>query len=387
MVPLALALAAVACSGSGAAPQEPETRPSAPAPQEQGAQRTGAAPQEQDARPAGPLRIQRIASGLDAPLHVAAPRSEQNRIYIVEQVGRIRVFENGRLRSAPFLDIRDEVTAGGEQGLLSVAFHPRYASNRRLYVNFTDRNGDTRVIEYRSNGRRVLEGTRRQLLFVDQPYSNHNGGQLAFGRDGLLYVGMGDGGAGGDPENRAQNLGSPLGKLLTIDVNRRGAQPQLDALGLRNPWRFSFDRANGDLYIADVGQSSYEEVHYTPRSQLRTLRNYGWDAYEGRARYEEKRASRGRLVFPAHVYPRTGSHCSVTGGFVYRGSRVPAARGRYFFGDFCSGVVWSFRIVDGRARQLRREPFSVASLSSFGEDAAGELYLTSLQGSVYRLND
>ena len=363
-VPLALTVAAVACSGSGAAPKERE------------------------ARARGALNVQEIVSGLDAPLHVAAPRSERNRIYIVEQVGRIRVFENGRLRPTPFLDIRDEVTAGGEQGLLSVAFHPRYASNRRLYVNFTDRNGDTRVVEYRSNGRRVLEGTRRQLLFVDQPYSNHNGGQLAFGPDGRLYVGMGDGGAGGDPENRAQNLGSRLGKLLTIHVDRRGARAQTNALGLRNPWRFSFDRANGDLYLADVGQNSFEEIDYTPRSQLRTLRNYGWDVYEGRARYEEKRASRGRLVFPIHSYARSGDHCSVTGGFVYRGARVPAARGRYFFGDYCSGIVWSFRVVGGKARQLRREAFRVSSLSSFGEDAAGELYLTSLSGgSVYRLND
>ena len=362
VVPLALVLAAVACSGSGAAPQE------------------------SDAGPTAAPRLQQIVSGLEAPLHVAAPRSERNRIYIVEQVGRIRVFANGRLRAAPFLDIRDQVTAGGEQGLLSVAFHPKYASNRKLYVNFTDRNGDTRVVEYRSNGTRVLEATRRQLLFVDQPYGNHNGGQLAFGPDGRLYIGMGDGGAGGDPENRAQNLGSRLGKLLTIDVDRRGARPQVNALGLRNPWRFSFDRANGDLYLADVGQSSFEEIDYTPRAQLRTLRNYGWDVYEGRARYEEKRPSRGRLIFPVATYRRSGG-CSVTGGFVYRGSQVASARGRYYYGDFCSGTIWSFRMSAGRARTLRREPFRVSSLSSFGEDAAGELYVTSLEGSVYRLND
>ena len=358
------AVAAVACSAGGAAPQEPR-----------------------GTRAADALRLREIVSGLSSPLHVAAPRSERSRIYIVEQIGRIRVFENGRLRAEPFLDIRDEVTAGGEQGLLSVAFHPRYARNRKFYVNYTDRNGDTRVVEYRSNGTRVLPATRRQLLFVDQPYANHNGGQLAFGPDGRLYIGMGDGGAGGDPENRAQNLGSRLGKLLTINVDRRGATPQINALGLRNPWRFSFDRGNGALYLADVGQGAWEEVNYTPRARLRTLRNYGWDVYEGRARYEPKRPSRGRLSFPAHVYARTGDHCSVTGGFVYRGASVPAARGRYFFGDYCSGIVWSFRMVGGRARQLRREPFRVATLSSFGEDAAGELYATSLGGSVYRLDD
>jgi glucose/arabinose dehydrogenase len=287
------------------------------------------------------------------------------------------------VRREPFLDIRRLVQSGGEQGLLSVAFHPRYASNRRFFVNYTDVNGDTRVVEYRSNGRRALLGTRRQWLFVDQPYANHNGGQVVFGPDGLLYVGMGDGGSGGDPENRAQNPDALLGKLLTIDVNRSGAKPQIAALGLRNPWRFSFDRANGDLYIGDVGQSSREEIDYVARRGP-GLENYGWDIYEGSLSYERKEPSGGRLVFPIAEYGR-GQGYSVSGGFVYRGRAVPALRGRYFYGDFGSGTIWSLKVVRGKATSLRREPVRVDSLASFGEDAAGELYAVSLGGTVYRI--
>jgi glucose/arabinose dehydrogenase len=328
------------------------------------------------------LRIVQIASGLDSPLHLASTRSEPNRLYVVEQAGRIVVIEDGRVRDEPFLDIDERVRSGGEQGLLSVAFHPNYAANRRFYVNYTDNDGHTNVVEYRSNGRRAILSTARRLLFVRQPYPNHNGGNLVFGRDGRLYVGMGDGGAGGDPENRAQNMRSLLGKLLSINVATRGVK--IEAIGLRNPWRFSFDRANGNLWIGDVGQGSFEEIDFTPRSQQRLLLNYGWDVYEGRARFESKRPSRGRLVFPVATYPLSGRSCAVTGGFVYRGRAVSAARGRYFYGDFCAGNVWSLTVARGRAR-VRSEPFQVDSLASFGEDVAGELYLVSLGGSVYRL--
>jgi glucose/arabinose dehydrogenase len=299
--------------------------------------------------------------------------------------GRIRVVVNGRLRAEPFLDIRNLVSSGGERGLLSVAFHPRYAQNRRFYVNYTDTRGDTRVVEYRSDGTRAIEDSRRELLFVDQPFSNHNGGQIAFGPDGRLWVGMGDGGSGGDPMNVAQNMRSLLGKLLTIDVDRENPRPRIVGLGLRNPWRFSFDRRNGDLYIGDVGQNAWEEVDYVPRRRLGRRHNYGWDVWEGNAVFERKaRNPAGALVRPIRVYP-LGSHCAVSGGFVYRGTRMPATRGRYFYGDFCTGIVWSLRMVGGRVRQFRREPFRVGSLSSFGEDARGELYLVSLQGRIYRL--
>ena len=326
----------------------------------------------------GALSVRPVASGLESPVHVAAPRSEPGRLYVVEQAGTIRVVENGRVRAAPFLDIRSIVRSGGEQGLLSVAFHPRYASNRRFYVNYTDRDGHTNVVEYRSNGTRALPGTARRLLFVRQPYANHNGGQVVFGPDGRLYVGMGDGGAGGDPENRAQDMGTLLGKLVSINVATRGAK--IEALGLRNPWRVSFDRRTGDLWIGDVGQNAWEEVDFLPRRSP-GLENYGWDAYEGRARFEDKPIARGRLIGPIAVYGR-GDGCSISGGFVYRGA-VAAARGRYFYGDYCTGTVWSLK--RGARPLVRREPFRVESLTSFGEDARGELYLVSHGGTIYRL--
>jgi glucose/arabinose dehydrogenase len=341
------------------------------------------------AAPSEPARaaysFQRLFT-LSSPLDVTAPRSDRTRLFVVEQGGRIRVALRGRLLARPFLDIRRLVVAGGEQGLLGLAFHPNYARNKRFYVNYTDTNGDTRVVEYRANraGTAALPRTARRLLFVNQPYANHNGGGLAFGPDGLLYVGMGDGGSGGDPENRAQNMRTLLGKMVTINVNARRPAPRIVALGLRNPWRFAFDRARGDLYIGDVGQNAWEEIDYTPRRSP-GLENYGWDAYEGRARFEQKGIRVGRLVMPIEVYSSRGGECSVTGGVVYRGSAVPDARGRYFYGDYCSGAIWSLRVVNGRSTDLRREPFRIEGLSSFGEDAAGELYATSLEGGVYRL--
>jgi glucose/arabinose dehydrogenase len=332
---------------------------------------------------AATLGLRPVASGLDQPVHVAAPRSEPRRLYVVEKTGRIRVLENGRRRAEPFLDLSGVVSNGSEQGLLSIAFHPAYARNHRFFVDYTDGNGDTRVVEFRSDGRKALPASRRQWLFVKQPYPNHNGGQVAFGPDGLLYVGMGDGGSGGDPENRAQNMASRFGKLLTLDVSLRDAKPTIAALGLRNPWRFSFDRANGDLYIGDVGQNSIEEVDYTPRRSP-GLENYGWDVYEGRAKFEAKQPGPGKLVFPIAQYTHAQG-ISVTGGFVYRGRAVPALRGRYIYGDFGSGTIWTLRVANGRATGLRRESIKVQSLSSFGEDAAGELYAVSLDGTVYRI--
>jgi glucose/arabinose dehydrogenase len=274
------------------------------------------------------------------------------------------------------LDIRSRVKSGGEQGLLSVAFHPQYASNRRYYVDYTDTNGDTRVVEFRAGST-----AGRQLLFVDQPYDNHNGGQLQFGPDGLLYVGMGDGGSGGDPEDRGQNLGTPLAKLLRIDPLKAGAKWYEAGYGLRNPWRFSFDRTTGDLWIGDVGQGNWEEIDFRSRAQLSRRWNYGWSAYEGRHPFKQTTMNRNApYVGPVYEYSHSTGGCSVTGGYVYRGSAVPAARGRYFFGDYCNGVVWS-----RGGGKVRTEPFKVAQLSSFGEDADGELYLVSLGGTIYKL--
>src|SRR6266540_4970011 len=213
------------------------------------------------------LSVRPYARGLSALTAIASTPAEPRRLYAVEQVGRIRYFVNGKLRGT-FLDIRDRVVSGGEQGLLSLAFHPKYARNHRFYVNYTDKSGNTRVIEFRSRNGRGVKSTARQLLFVRQPFANHNGGQLQFDRNGLLYVGMGDGGSAGDPGNRAQNPSQRLGKLLRINPLSRGANWEQVALGLRNPWRFTFDRANGDLYIADVGQGNWEEIDYRRRSQI-----------------------------------------------------------------------------------------------------------------------
>jgi len=215
-----------------------------------------------------PIRPVVVARGLDSPIHLAAPAGEPGRLYVVEQKGTIRVIQNGRLQAQPFLDIQNLVRSGGEQGLLSVAFHPRYAQNHLFYVDYTDTNGDTRVVEYRSDGTRAIESSARQLFFEKQPFANHNGGQLAFGPDGMLYIGMGDGGSGGDPNNNGQTFTNKLAKIWKMDVNAANPQPVLAEYGLRNPWRFSFDRATGDLYIADVGQGAWEEVDYVPRARL-----------------------------------------------------------------------------------------------------------------------
>ena len=291
--------------------------------------------------------------------------------------------KQGRRLFTPFLDMRSLTDAAGERGLLSMAFHPDYAENRLFYVNYTNLEGDTRVAEYRSRpGQRPVR--RRVILAIDQPYPNHNGGQLQFGPDGMLYVGMGDGGSQGDPQGRAQNLSSQLGKILRGDVSEPRVDWEIVAYGLRNPWRFSFDRQTDDLYIGDVGGSDREEVDFTPASSP-GLENYGWDVWEGSSRHEDKQPSgNGELVFPAHEYDHGGDRCSITGGYVYRGNRVASAQGRYFFGDYCSGDVYSLRIANGQATDVRRH-FEVPVLSSFGEGAAGQLYLVSHNGTIYRL--
>jgi glucose/arabinose dehydrogenase len=317
---------------------------------------------------------------------VTSTAAEPARLYLVEQRGVIRIVQGGKVRPQPFLDIRSQVSCCGEQGLLSLAFHPRYAQNHRFYVDYTDTNGDSRVVEYRSNGRTATPSSARQLMFEHQPFANHNGGQLAFGPDGLLYVGLGDGGSGGDPNNNGQTFTTRLAKIYKLDVDRAGAPLQLVAYGLRNPWRFSFDRANADLYIGDVGQSAWEEVDYVPKAQLGTLMNFGWAVHEGRAPYDRSRTldTRGRLVWPIEVYSHSQG-CSVTGGFVYRGQARRDLVGRYFYGDYCSGTVWSLKMVRGRVTGFRREAFKIPSLTSFGEDARGGLYAVTDGGVVYRI--
>ncbi len=328
------------------------------------------------------LRLTRVVTGLSLPVYVTAAPGEPNRLYVVEQGGLVKVVERGRVRSTPFLDVRSRIVSGGEQGLLGLAFAPDYRKSRLLVVNYTDRAGATRVVAYRSNGTRALPGSARLLLRVPQPYGNHNGGMVAFGPDGKVYVGMGDGGSGGDPENRAQDMSTLLGKLVRLNARLAKPGPEIVALGLRNPWRFSFDRANGDLWIGDVGQNAVEEIDKLPR-RTKGLVNFGWDVYEGSRPYEQKELGPGALVQPVVEYTHSEG-CSVTGGYVYRGKRVAAARGRYFFGDYCNGRVWSVRAAAPKAG-TRVEGFRVDSITSFGEDLAGELYLVSHKGTIYRL--
>jgi glucose/arabinose dehydrogenase len=327
------------------------------------------------------LELVEVASGFSAPIQVVGG-AQPGVLYVLEQAGTIRVLTDSGIDPKPFLDIRNEVTAGGEQGLLALALHPRFPEDPRFYVHYSNREGDTRVVEYRA-GDAGAERVR-ELLAVEQPYDNHNGGQLAFGPDGLLYLGLGDGGGAFDPEGRSQDLGTRLGKLLRLDVDRPGEDWEIAANGLRNPWRFSFDRKNGDLYIGDVGQDRWEEVNFVARGTDGLL-NFGWDVYEGEEVLEDKEPTgEGELVRPIATYAHDAG-CSITGGFVYRGPDLPSLRGRYFYGDYCSGAIWSLRVEDGEATDVRRERVALPQLASFGEDEDGELYLVSQAGSVYRL--
>lgn len=350
------------------------------------------------------VTLRRVAEGLSFPVFVTAPAGDP-RLFVVEKTGRVKIVEEERVLPAPFLDLSDEVSNGSEQGLLSLAFHPDYASNGRFFVNYTDRAGDTRIVEFRvsSDADRADPAPVRTILTVDQPFSNHNGGLALFGPDGMLYIGMGDGGSGGDPEENAQNLGTLLGKLLRIDVDgaapytvpadnpfveQAGARGEIWAYGLRNPWRFAFDRESDDLTIADVGQNRFEEVNAV-RGAGRGL-NYGWDVMEGNACFEPgEGCDRSGLTLPVVVYDH-GDGCSVTGGYVYRGSAIPSLRGIYFYSDYCGGFIRSFRFDGSRASDERRwpelePPGGDRQVTSFGEDAAGELYLTTDGGSVYKI--
>src|SRR3954469_24604235 len=274
------------------------------------------------ARPDG-LGIALVAH-FDAPVYATAAPGEPGNLYVVEQAGVIRVLTGGKIRATPFLDIRPLVLSGGEQGLLSVAFDPKYATTHRFFVDYTDRNGDTRVVQYRSDGTKAIASSAKQLLFVKDFASNHNGGQLQFGPDGRLYWGNGDGGGGGDPQHNGQSLARPFAKIMRLNVNVAKPRGTLVAYGLRNPWRFSFDRATGDLWIGDVGQDAYEEIDYLKRGA--GIANFGWNRWEGKHVYSAGTSllGKGRYVPPVVEYPH-GAGCSVSGGYVYRGKLVPAA--------------------------------------------------------------
>lgn len=326
-----------------------------------------------------------IVSGLSRPLLITHAGDKQ--LFVVEQPGRIRIVKNGQLLETPFLDIEAIVNnTATEQGLLGLAFHPDYAANGQFFVNYTDLNGDTVIAHYTVSSDPALAdpASAEILLTIPQPFSNHNGGGIVFGPDGLLYIGMGDGGSRGDPQNNGQDLNALLGKMLRLDVNAPNAGPEIWAVGLRNPWRFSFDRASGDLFIGDVGQGQWEEIDYIP-APLASGLNFGWNLFEGSEPYLGSATDSTGLTMPVAEYSHAEGGCSVTGGHVYRGDSLPELRGIYFFGDYCSGIIWS--LARNETGEWVRSEFMRTGfrLSSFGEDVDGELYVVDHGGAVYRL--
>ena len=359
------------------------------------------------AEPAGlAVRLREVASGLDAPLFLTTAPGDQTRAFVVEQGGRIRIIRNDALVPTPFLDISGRIASGGERGLPGLAFHPQYATNGRFVVYYTNTSGDVRIASYKVTADPDLAdpASEQILLAVPHPsFSNHNGGMVVFGPDGRLYAGIGDGGSGGDPNGNGQNRNTLLGKLVRLDVNgagqasvpsdnpfvgQPGMRPEIWSYGLRNPWRFSFDRLTGDLYIGDVGQNAREEIDVsTAASQAGRGLNFGWNIMEGSACYSPASGcNKTGLTQPVLDYGHSDG-CSVTGGYVYRGSAIPDLRGHYFYGDYCSGWVKSFLLSGTRAGQ----PLDWATLrpgsqiTSFGEDAGGEVYIIVSSGRVFRI--
>lgn len=329
-----------------------------------------------------PFALERITADLDQPLFATSPSGDA-RLFVVEQSGRIRILVDGELKAEPFLDLSDRISTGGERGLLGLAFHPGYATNGRFFVNYTNRDGDTQMVEYRVSGDADAADPEaaRTLLSVQQPFRNHNGGWIGFGPDGWLYIGMGDGGSGGDPQGNAQNPDTLLGKMVRVDVDGAG-EAEIFALGVRNPWRNAFD---GELlYIADVGQNQFEEISVVSVNDAGA--NLGWNIMEGDACFSESDCDTEGLVRPIHVYAHDEG-CSITGGYVYRGSAIPEIEGRYFFADFCAGVLHSLRHADGAAAEVTRHDDlgAIGSVMSFGTDSAGELYVMTQDGALMKL--
>lgn len=340
-----------------------------------------------------------VTQDLESPLFLTHAGDGSPWLFVLEQTGRVRIVERNLLSPRPFLDISDRVLSGGERGLLGLAFHPDFRRNGRLYVNYTRRSdGATVLAEYRrgSSPDQALHD-ERILIVVPQPYPNHNGGMVAFGPDGYLYVGLGDGGSAGDPGNRAQNPDELLGKILRIDVDRGdpygvppdnpyaqgGGRPEIYALGLRNPWRFSFDSVTGDLWVADVGQNKWEEIDLVTKGG-----NYGWRLMEGAHCFSPVIFCRtSGLELPLLEYAHERGRCSIIGGYVYRGRAVATLAGRYLYGDYCSGEIFS--LPSTRETGTSREPHVVLKtslrISSFGEDATGELYVVDHSGGIYRI--
>lgn len=342
-----------------------------------------------------PIRLAVVAQ-VEMPVAIAFRRDDPT-LYVAEQTGRVKAVLYGKVGEAPVLDLSAEVSVTYEQGLLGLTFSP---AGDFLYVGYTDLSGDSYIVEFAFRGGEAILSTRRELLFVAQPSPVHNNGHLAFGPDGMLYIGLGDGGWQGDEFDNGQSLATLLGSILRVDprasealpytvpsdnpfVGLPGARPEIWVHGLRQPWRFSFDRSTGDLWLGDVGENTVEEVDFRPRMDAAGS-NFGWDAYEGTRL--NRPLGPPEHVLPLHEYGRGTNYCAaVTGGYLYRGARIPSISGAYVFGDFCSGQVFGLRQLDGKLLDVRALGLKVPYLSSFGEDPDGELYVASLYGPVYRL--
>ena len=351
------------------------------------------------------LTLEPVVEALASPLFVTHAGDGSQRLFVLEKAGRIRIVAEDTLQATPFLDITDRVNSNAnEQGLLGLAFAPNYTESGFFFVNYTDSDGNTVVARYEVQPEDADQADPESefvVLRIEQPARNHNGGMITFGPDGYLYIGMGDGGGSGDRYNNGQNAETLLGKLLRLDVTSDPTQPyvipadnpwvtedwngvdvrdEIWAVGLRNPWRFSFDRTTGDLWIGDVGQNQFEEIHYTPNGEQGGT-NYGWPIMEASSCYGSEDCEQAGLLLPVAEYSHSG-HCSVTGGYVYRGAQFPALRGVYLFGDYCSGLIWGAWFGGDAGWQTAELLDSDGSLSSFGEDEAGELYITDLAKGV-----
>lgn len=362
------------------------------------------------------ILLQPVVKGLKNPVAITHAGDGSGRLFVLEQEGRIRVSHKGKLQPTPLLDISNKISAGGERGLLGIAFHPKFKQNGLLYLNYTAKRPElkTFISEFRLKGTTIDEKSERVLLTIEQPWGNHNGGQLAFGHDGYLYIGVGDGGSGNDPQNNGQNLAMLLGKILRIDVNEKSearpfaipadnpfintpnARPEIYAYGLRNPWRFSFDRQTGQLYAADVGQNEIEEIDIIEKGK-----NYGWRVMEGPQCTPgvNPDCNKEGYTLPIYSYDHDTGR-SITGGYVYRGKAIPELCGTYLYGDFVNQAIWGLRYRDGKviAHKTLYDPKSLFSLaidyfrddglliSTFGEDEAGEVYVGAYQsGTIYRI--
>ncbi len=369
-----------------------------------------------------------VAGGFTKPLYVTSHPTDLNHLYVLEQHGKIKIIKNGTVQKSPFLDLTNQVHTprlpGDERGLLGFALHPHFSENNRFYINYVNKKGFTIISELTSDNVGLIAdpSSERVLFSLKQPFSNHNGGHLAFGLDGFLYISVGDGGKSGDPNNAGQSLNTYFGKILRIDVDSgipygvpktnpfistSEAKGEIWALGLRNVWRFSFDSETGDLYLGDVGQNKWEEINFQPGSSSGG-ENYGWKIMEGNHCFHpEVNCDTSGLTLPIFEYPNDANYmrtltgmdqpevdgCSVTGGYVYRGNKIPGLVGTYVFGDYCSGNIWSFRVKNGHVYEFQNRTTEInlgggihtSNISSFGQDASGELYIVDYNGEIYKL--